>query len=149
MRAPYTIKRLKDDYRLMRPVPILDFDSTPFWESCVRGVLQFQSCRNCGRMRYPPAILCPGCNSLESEWKRVAGTGRIFSYAVYHHAFRPVFQGDLPYVVAIVELDEGIRMVSQIVDCDLQQVAIGERVQVTFRKVNESITLPFFRPVKP
>lgn len=131
---------------MKQPLPIVDFDSEPFWAACARGVLQFQSCLGCGQMRYPPAILCPACNSLKFKWKPVVGAGTIYSYVVYHHAFHPAFSEDLPYVVAIVELDEGVRMVSRIVDCDPREVSIGARVKVTFRKVNNAIVLPCFRP---
>jgi len=85
--------------------------------------------------------------SLESEWVEVQGKGTIYSFTVVHHAYSPAYEGELPYVVAIVELEEGVSVVSNIVGCKPEQVEIGMHVELTFEDVTQEFTLHKFRPV--
>ena len=97
--------------------PMDDSGSAPFFEAAERGELRIQACTNCGRLRFPPRPMCPWCHSLQSEWQRQSGNGRIWSFAVPHPPLLPPFTEEAPYVVAVIELDEdpGIRLVGNIV----------------------------------
>jgi uncharacterized OB-fold protein len=129
-----------------KPLPVVTELSRPFWEGCRRHELLVQRCQGCGAFRYPPALLCPECLGDQAEWKRVSGRGRVFSFVVFHRLYHPAFEGDLPYTVAIVELEEGARLVSNIVSCPPERVACDMPVEVAFEDVTGEVTLPKFRP---
>lgn len=127
-----------------RPRPAVNDDSAFFWEGARRGELLIQRCASCGELRHPPRPMCPACRSLEWDTLRASGRGTVFSYVVHHYPEVPGFE--TPYVVALVELAEGSRLVSNLVDADPGEVAIGMPVEVTFAAVDDEITLPLFRP---
>ena len=93
--------------RYEKPLPKINSDVKPFWEGCKNHELRFQKCQACGHVRWPASIICPECHKKETEWIIACGHGTIYTYAVYHIAYHPGFVNDIPYVVAIVELDEG------------------------------------------
>ncbi|MDY6862787.1 MAG: Zn-ribbon domain-containing OB-fold protein [Thermodesulfobacteriota bacterium] len=130
-----------------KPLPIPDEDTREFWEGCKRGELLIQRCNRCERYRFQPRAICPDCMSLENEWKKVSGKGKIYSFVVYHQPHHPAWKDEIPYVVALVELDEGIRMISNIIEFPHDQVKIGMAVEVKFEKAADEITLPKFKPV--
>jgi len=130
----------------LKPSPRLNADSAPFWEACRCHRLQVQQCAACGWMRWPPAFLCPRCHGKDSRWQACSGKGRVYSYVVYHKAFHPAFEGDVPYVVAIVALDEGPCLVSNIVGCDPSEVCCEMPVEVTWEDRAEGFSLPLFKP---
>lgn len=127
-------------------LPIVDGDSRGFWEGCRAGELRLQRCRACGHFRYAPKRLCPHCLSEDFEWRAVSGRGKVHTFSVEHHAYHPAWKEDVPYAVAVVELEEGPRMTSRIVGCAPGDVRIGLPVRVVFEKATEEITLPLFRP---
>ena len=127
-------------------LPIIDGDSRGFWEGCRQGELRLQHCDSCGRFRYAPKRLCPYCLAEGFEWRAVSGRGEVYTFTVEHHAYSPAWKGETPYVIAVIELEEGPRMMSRIVGCEPDAVRIGLAVQVTFEKATEEITLPLFRP---
>lgn len=129
-----------------KPLPIVDTDSRPFWEGCKRHELLIQRCTRCGGFRFPPRNVCPDCMSLEHEWARASGRGKIYSFVVVHQAFGPAWKEDVPYPVAIVELDNGVRILSRVVGREGTALRIDLPVEVCFEDVTEEITLPFFRP---
>jgi len=130
-----------------KPLPSPDPESTPFWEGCRREKLLIQRCRACGLHRFPPTDFCPGCRSHDTEWVEASGKGRVFSWIVVRHPVpKEVYAGEVPYVVAIVLLDEGVRMVSNLVDVDPEAVEADMPVEVRFRPATEEITLPVFAP---
>jgi len=131
-----------------KPLPQVNPDNRPFWQGCREHLLKIQKCGNCGRLRWPPGFLCPGCLSPEAEWITVTGKGRVYTFAVYHQAFQPGFQEDLPYVVAIVELDDGPRMMTNIIDCDPAGVACDMPVEVAWADRNDEFSIPCFRPIR-
>ena len=116
----------------------------PFWEACARQELTAQRCDDCGRFRYPPAAQCPNCLSENSTWQRLSGRGQVYSWSVIHHEFTPAYPP--PYNVAIIELDEGIRMPSNIIGCDNADIRAGMPVEVSFDEVSDGTFLPRFRP---
>ena len=132
-----------------KPLPIPSELSRPFWEACRRHELLMQCCRSCGVFRFPPAVLCPECLSKEAEWKQSSGKGKIFSFVVFHRLYHPGFEGELPYTVALIELEEGPRLVSNVVGCPPAAVACDMPVEVVFEDVTPEVTLPTFRPRSP
>lgn len=128
------------------PLPFVTQDTEPFWTGCREGRLLVQRCAECGTLRYPPKQMCPQCNSMESEWIPASGRGTVYSYTVTNQALHPSLVGKLPHVVILVELEEGVRLTSNILDCTPDQVRIGMPVEVVFQPVNDEITLPKFRP---
>ncbi len=113
-----------------------------FWEGARRGELLIQRCSSCGELRHPPAPMCPDCHSLEWDTVRSAGTGSVYSWIVSHHPSRP---DDSPRLVVLIDLDEGTRIVSNLVGIEVEAVTIGMRVEVAFADQG-SFTLPQFAP---
>lgn len=128
-----------------KPTPVRDGDSTPYWEAADRGELQIQQCASCHAYVFYPRSICPHCFRDDLTWITASGRGHIYSYTVVHRAFGP-FAEETPYVVAIVELEEGVRMLSRVVGPP-EQVAIDLPVQVTFERVSAEVTLPYFERI--
>jgi uncharacterized protein len=133
------------DYQ--KPLPEINGDNTEFWSGCRAHELRFQKCRDCGHVRWPPSILCPACHSRETEWIVSSGRGTVYSFVIYHVAFHEGFRDDVPYVVADVELEEGPRLLTNIVECPHERIACGMPVQVVWDDVTEDFSLPKFRPI--
>ena len=134
--------------KIQKPLPSVDALNKPFWDAARRHELVLQHCRRCGSYRYPAGLACHECLSDELEWKKVSGGGIVYTWTVFHRAYHPAFIDDLPYAVVAVELDEGPRMISNLVNCNLADIKIGMRVEVIFKDANDEISLPRFRPVK-
>lgn len=128
-----------------KPLPQVRRETRGFWEGCKRHELLIQRCEDCGTYRHYPRPMCACCGSWNVEWAKATGKGRVYSYIVTHQLFHPAFFDDVPYAVVIVELEEGVRMVSNIVDCGPDEVYIGMPVEVVFDDVTEEVTLPRFR----
>ncbi len=128
------------------PLPVPNPDNQGFWDACRRHELVVQRCSGCRALRHPPRPGCPKCRSTESEWHRVSGRGTIYTYTITHQAIHPALKGRVPWTVVLVDLEEGVRMVSHLVDSSTEQVRIGMPVEVTFEDVNEEVSLPYFRP---
>jgi hypothetical protein len=129
------------------PLPKPDQDSAEYWAAARRHELVLQQCSACGRFRFYPRAVCPHCLSEKFEWRPSSGRGRIYSFTVIHRPPSPAFRDRVPYVLALVELEEGVRMMSNVVGCDPQAVEIGLRVEVTFEDLTPEITLPVFKPM--
>lgn len=134
-----------EDYMKMLPIP--DGDTEEFWKGCKRHELLIQRCKSCGIYRFYPRPICSNCSSMEWGWVKSGGKGQIYTFVVFHHAFHPSWQEELPYVVAVIELEEGVRLIARVVECSPQKVQIGMKVEVVFNDVSEEITLPQFRPI--
>jgi len=130
-----------------KPLPIPNEDTKPFWDSLREHKLRMQRCSQCGRFRFPPCVICPYCVSPYSEWIEVRGKGKVYSFTVVHHAYTPAFEDALPYVVAVVELEEGVRLVTNIVGCKPEEVKIGMDVEATFEDVTTEFSLHRFQPM--
>lgn len=124
-----------------------DSDSRPYWEGIAQGELRVQRCDACSRAVFYPRSICPHCHTNRLSWIVATGKGTIYSYTVAHQAFG-AFAAGVPYIIAIVELEEGARMMTRIVDTPRERVSIGAPVQVTFTSVGEDLTLPYFRLVE-
>jgi uncharacterized OB-fold protein len=131
----------------LKPLPEADPVSLPYWDSLKAHALQLQRCGGCGRFIFYPRGICPHCFSTELSWERVAGRGTIHSYTIIHRHWQPGFAAEVPYVVALVELDEGLRLVSNLLDVapDPTQIAIGAPVELVYDDVTPEVTLPKFR----
>jgi uncharacterized protein len=129
-----------------RPVPAVTPEMAPFWEAARRRQLVVQRCTSCGTLRFPAREACSRCLSRQSEWTPVAGTGEVFSKAIMHQANHPAFAAVAPYAVVVVQLAEGVRMMSNVVDCAVGDVRIGMSVEVVFQELDGDVTLPLFRP---
>ena len=130
-----------------KPLPQIDEQTRPFWEAARRHELVLQRCRECGSYRYPPGENCPECLSDDLEWARVSGRGTVFTWTVFHRVYHPGFVNEVPYAVVAIELEEGPRMTSNLVDCKLEDIKIGMPVEVVFEDASDEISLPKFRPV--
>ena len=129
-----------------KPLPRIDEESRGFWEALARHELYVQRCRSCGTVRFYPRAVCPVDLSDATEWLRGSGRGTVYSFTVTHKNQAPGFREELPYVLAIVELAEGPRLMTNIVGCAPDAVRIGMPVEVVFDDVTPEVTLPRFRP---
>lgn len=109
-------------------------------------MLQF--CHDCERFQFYPRAICTSCNGSHISWQALVGTGQIYSYTVVHRAPSPRFSDAAPYVVALIELDEGVRMLSNVVEATLESLRIGLRVKVVFEEISPGTNLPLFQPVE-
>jgi hypothetical protein len=130
-----------------KPLPRVDEESRGWWEALQRHELYVQRCRACATTRLPPRAVCPACLSSDVEWVRATGRGTIYSFTVTHQNQAPGFREELPYVLAIVELAEGPRIMTNVVGCAPDDVRIGTPVEVVFDDVTPEVTLAKFRPV--
>ena len=134
----------KKEKRPPRPKPAINRDNAFFWEGVEAGELRIQRCTKCSALRHPPGPACPECGSLDWDTVAASGRGTIYSYVVPHYPPVPMFE--YPYIVVLVELEEGVRFVSNVVDVAPEAVEIGMPVEVVFTKVDDELTLPLFRP---
>jgi uncharacterized OB-fold protein len=130
---------------VQRPAPIVTEDSAAFWDAADEGRLVAQRCAACGRLRHPPRPMCPECRSLDVEVVELSGRGVVYSYALLHHPQHPAFE--YPVLAVLIDLDEGIRIVSNVVGVEPDQVRIGLPVQVEFVSTDGDHRVPVFRPV--
>jgi uncharacterized OB-fold protein len=124
--------------------PMVNRDSQFFWEGAAEGELRIQKCNHCGALRFPPGPACQSCDAYDRGHVVAAGTGTVFSYVVHRHP--PVPGKELPIVIALIDLDEGVRMVGEVVDVADTEVRIGMRLHVDFNRVDDELTLPVWRP---
>jgi uncharacterized OB-fold protein len=121
--------------------------SAGFWEGVRAGRLVIQRCTACRTLRHYPQPMCPVCRALGFDWAPVSGRGTIYSFTVAHRAFHPAWQAHVPYAIATIELDEGVRMVCDLLGTPLEEVVIGARVEVFFEVLPGQGTMPRFRLV--
>lgn len=127
------------------PLPLIDEHNKGFWEGCQRRELLVQRCRDCGSLRFPPRPMCPSCNSFEADWAPMSGKGKVLTWAICYPPVMPAFADKVPYNIAIVELDEGVRVVTNLVDCAPDQIEAGMPVSVVFEDVADDVTLAKFK----
>ncbi len=129
-----------------RPLPGISDDTRFFWDGARAGKLLIQRCKGCGELRHPPGPVCPSCHSFEWDTVEASGRGTVYSFVVMHYPEVPPF--DHPNPIVLVELEEGTRLISQIVGIQPGEVRIGQAVQVEFNSFNDGeLVLPQFRPV--
>ena len=132
------------------PLPIPIIDNQEFWDGCKKHEFRIQQCKSCGTLRHYPRPACHNCASFDTEWVKVGGRGKVYSYTIAYHPFHPYFADKIPYPVVVVELDgaPGVRMASNMVDCPVEDIKVGMAVDVVWEDVSEEHTLYKFRPVK-
>jgi len=128
----------------VKPVPRPSAESQPYWDGAQQQKLLLQHCRACGQFWFTPSACCRHCLSAEFDWQEVSGAGRIYSFVVYHRLYHPAFEQDLPYVVALVELREGPRLLTNIVGVPWQEVRCDLPVRVTFDDDGRGMLIPKF-----
>lgn len=130
-----------------KPLPVVDADSRPFWEGAKAHKLVIQQCAGCEKFIFYPRAVCPHCFGDRLEWKDASGEGTIYSFTVARRGAGPAFKDDVPYVIALIDLKEGARMMSNILTDNVDSVKIGRNVRVVFEDVTDEITLPKFEVV--
>jgi uncharacterized protein len=125
-------------------VPRPDYLTAPYWEGAKNGHLLLQHCQDCGHKWHPPTVICPDCQSYEIQWVPSCGRGVIHSFIVVAHAVHPAMEGHLPLAVILVELEEGPRVVANLLNSPVDGIEIGQAVQVTFQEIAPGIVLPQF-----
>jgi uncharacterized OB-fold protein len=136
------------DEDMVKPLPKPSKWSQPFWDNTKKHKLTLKKCKDCGHIDHPPYLYCTNCSSDNSEWVEASGKGRLLAYAVNTYMVPFPFWDDMPYVVAMIELDEGVRMISNIVECNHNELKNGMDLEVVFDDVSAEFTLPKWRPVK-
>jgi uncharacterized OB-fold protein len=127
-------------------LPTINDVNRPFWEGCASGKLLVQRCTQCGRLRYPAGVVCPECLGPEAEWQPMSGRGKVFSFIVFHRAYHKAWESKVPYVVAMIELDEGPMLISNVVNVDATRLKVDDPVMVDYEPVDDDIVMPVFRP---
>jgi uncharacterized protein len=127
---------------LPRPAP----ESVPFWEAANNHRLELPRCNACGKFWFPPSRSCPHCLAADFAWTPVSGRGTVFSFVVFHRVYHPAYEGEVPYVVALIALEEGPRMLSNVVGIPPEQVRCDMPVKVVFDDVADGVALPKFTP---
>jgi uncharacterized OB-fold protein len=136
----------RKDYK--KPLPHLDEENRWFFEACARHELVLQKCSSCGTVRFYPRALCPSCMSSKTDYLRASGRGRVYTFTVTHQNQAPGFRDELPYVMAYVELDEGPRILTNIINTPPGEVKIDLPVEVVFEDIDENLAIPKFQRIQ-
>ena len=131
-----------------KPLPEIQPWSRQFWEGTKQHKLLIQKCKDCSAKIFYPRKICPECWSPNLSWTESSGRGKVYSYSVTMAGVEERFTEDLPFILALVDLEEGIRMMTNIINCKPEEVSIGMDVEVVFEDVTEDVSLPKWRPVK-
>jgi len=129
-----------------RPIPVVTPEMRPFYAGAQQRELRVQRCRACGALRFPARALCSHCLATDAEWVAVSGRGEVYSFNVMHQVYHPGFAAEVPYAVVLVQLDEGPRLISNLVGLAADAIRIDMPVRVVFEDVTPEITLPKFTP---
>lgn len=127
-----------------RPAPKPNEVSQPYWDGLKRGALCVQRCKDCGTLRHYPRLVCDRCYSLECDWVELCGRGTVHSYTITHHAFHPAFKDELPYVLVIVDLEEGVRAMGRWRGAPQEGVGIGMPVRFAVDAREDGWAMPAF-----
>ncbi len=119
--------------------------TAPYWDAAREGRLVVQECRPCRQVWHPPLPRCPHCHSAALGWREVSGDATVYTYTVVRHPTHYAFAGQIPYVLAIVELAEGPRLVTALAGAEPGEVRVGQPVRAVFREVADGVTLPYFK----
>ena len=131
-----------------KPLPYIHGETKEYWDGAKKHELLIRRCRSCSRYHFYPRDFCPSCFSFDVEWAKSSGRGTVYSFTICHRP-APGFENDVPYNVALIELEEGVRMMSTVVECPLDDLRIGMPLEAVFDDVTPEVTLPKFRPAAP
>lgn len=130
-----------------KPLPLLRGMTKEFYDHCKNGELRFQRCTDCGKWRHVPREMCAKCGSWNWEWARSSGRGELFTWTVVQRVMHPAFPDDVPYAPAVIQMQEGVRLVSWVIDCPPEELKMGMPVEVVFDAVTDEVTLPRFKRI--
>lgn len=140
---------MTEDLNAARPLPEETPLTEPFWQAARERRLVVQRCIACGRLRWPPEVACYECGSLDHEWAEMSGRATLYTWTVAHPPLLPYFQQRAPWPIAVVQLDEGPRLVTNITGLAPDQYEIGMPLGATFESISNDVTLIVFRPLAP
>lgn len=129
----------------MKIVPEPNELTAPYWSAAHERRLVIQRCE-CGHLSHPPVASCPVCHASAFTWAQMSGRGKVYAFTWVNHSVHPVSAGAVPYIIVLVELEEGPRILTNLRNCDVQDVRVGLPVQVLFEDVSDTIALPQFEP---
>jgi len=135
-----------------KPAPQINATTQPFWDAAKKGELRMQKCADCGHIRFPIGPVCTSCLSDRSDWVKLSGRGTVLSHLVFHRAYSPAWKEHVPYSVAMVQLPEGPRMFTDIVDPErryIEEDLVGRAVEVWFDPVEGDVVVPRFKVSEP
>jgi uncharacterized OB-fold protein len=127
-------------------LPSIDEGTAPWWSATREGKLLVKRCSDCGKAHFYPRPFCPHCWSESVDWEQASGRATLYTWSVVHNNDLPPFGDLVPYVAAIVDLDEGPRMMTRVVGCEFDDLRVGMQLQVTFDQQTDEVTLPLFTP---
>jgi uncharacterized protein len=131
--------------QISKPIPTPTLETRPYWDGCKLHELRIQRCASCAHYQFYPRLYCSRCFSDKVEWVKTSGRGKVSSFTIVRRPVSPAFKDDVPYVVALVTLEEGPTMMTNIVGCPPEKVEIGMPVEVTFEDWTEEISIAKFR----
>jgi len=131
-----------------KPIPQVTPELAPFFDAAKRGQLMVQKCESCGTLRFPPRALCARCLSPRAAWTPVSGRGEVYSFNVMHQVYHPGFAAEIPYAVVVIKLEEGAKMISNLVGIKPHDIKCGMPVEVVFERLSDEVSLPKFRPMR-
>lgn len=130
------------------PSPAPDPDTQPFWDGCAAGRLLVPRCQACGETRWPPGPMCPNCQSVDTEWIESTGRGRLYSWVTVVHPAHEVLVDQVPYVVGLIDLEEGVRVVGNVVGCSADEVVANMALEMFMESREDGLQLPNFRTMR-
>lgn len=133
-----------------KPIPVPQPESEYYWKMAKDEELWLRHCNSCEKIYFYPRDICPGCYSRDTNWVRSTGKGILHTFSIVYRAPHPAFKDDVPYVVALVELEGGARIPTNLIEVEVtpEKIKVGMPVEVVFDRLTEDITLPKFRPVQ-
>jgi len=131
----------------IKPRPLKSTADGVYWDYLKKHELRLQKCTKCQFIRFPASPLCPECHSNDHTWQRVKGTGSVFSWVVFHKCYFPSFAKNVPYNVAMIQLDEGPIVIANIINIENSAIKRGLRVEVMFDDIDDTLTIPRFKPI--
>ena len=129
-----------------KPIPAPTHETQPYWEGCRAHELRVQRCDDCGTHQFFPRIYCTKCFGDHLRWVKTSGRAKVASFTIVRRPVSPAFADEIPYAVALVTLDEGPTLMTNIVGCNPEEITVGMPVEVTFEDWTEEISIPKFRP---
>lgn len=131
-----------------KPIPLPDTESGPYWKGANEENFMFQRCQGCGKAQFYPRSLCSHCGTRRLQWEQAKGFGKVASFSVIHRAPTPAFKGSSPYVLALIDMDEGFRFMCNVIHCDPESVRIGISVRIVYeQRVGTSQKIPQAEPI--
>ena len=132
---------------ITRNLPQATPETKTYWEGCRQHQLLIQQCSKCSKYQFYPRIICTACMSNNIEWVKASGCGHIVSYTIVRRAISEAYAADVPYVIALIQLDEGPTMMSNVINFEPDKIVIGMPVEVVFDDWSEELSIPMFQPV--